>query len=58
MHAPMPALDLSDVDRPCRPLPWRVAQVLADGLDPADASACAATRAYRSPTTTRRRGRA
>jgi hypothetical protein len=43
---PIPDLDLGEVTRPCRPLPWRVAALLVDGLDPADEAAYTRTRSY------------
>ncbi|MBK7829056.1 hypothetical protein [Nannocystis sp.] len=42
----MPDLDLSAVDGPCRPLPWRVARILAEGLEAADEAAYTRTRSY------------
>lgn len=43
---PIPDLDLGAVRRPCLRLPWRVAQILADDLDPADGAAYEKTASY------------
>lgn len=45
-RVPVPELDLGAVDRPCRPLPWRVAALLTDRLDPAEAAAYEQSQAY------------
>jgi hypothetical protein len=44
--APMPELDLGAIAAPCHPPTWTIAQLLADGLDPADQAAVERTGSY------------